>query len=673
MIYIKTRKITSSSFQAKAYDLETTASDGSHYIIWYLDGNRWSSEDLASDDTTSSWVTFDGLDPETEYEVTIQNIGYGGTVLEEASEYCTTEAAEAATEWTVTETDDLGYIESESSNSYYLDEYEVVRIKVGFQTAGTATFYSEGASSSRGYLSESTSFDSSSGKPSSYLEYDSNTSGDFSFTCDVESGTYYYLFVRHRYDDEAGNIDVHIVPPGGTTITEYWTIAYENGYNNLDSTLELDYDLSQGEVVRIRVSFTESGTAEFYSVGSDDTIGYLSDKDSEYFDTVSGEPGNILASNDDGGTGSNFKITYEVEAGVYYYLYVRHYNSETACTPTVCIVPPSGSSSFDGAYILMEGNTGTTLTVSITGLDPSYSRNDRYIYWSVDGTEKGSVSLGAGASQSASYTFSGLSPSTSYSIGARITYTSNGTTLEKSLDDLTCSTANWASRQETGFGTVSSEKSASWTLQKATVSYASVTFSKSGNFTISSSGSYDTCGYLTTGTPSFDNSTGIPNSYLSYNDDGGTNSNFSITYAVEAGITYYIWARGYSTSTSVGTIEINISFSGRPALFTWADGSTTKVSGKAFDITASEWCALLDNINAVRVYKGYAEIGTGTTVAYFTYPVSGDKFTAVHYNQALNGMTGILGSGYNDNAVSSGDKITAAKINFLVDRINGIE
>lgn len=354
MIYIKIRKITSTSFQAKAYDLETTST--SHYVIWYLNGERWSSEDLASDDSTSSWVDFDGLDPETEYEVTIQHINGLGAILEEASESCTTEAAEAVTEWTVTQTDNFGFIESESIGSYYLNEYEVVRIKVGFQSSGTATFYSEGASSSRGYLSESTSFDSSSGKPSSYLEYDSNTSGDFSFTCDVEAETNYYLFVRHRYDDEAGDIDVHIVPPGGTggggTTTEYWTIAYENGYNNLSDALELDYDLSAGEVVRIRVSFAESGTAEFYSEGDCDTIGYLSDKDSAYFDKSSGEPGSILASNDDGGTGSNFKITYEVEAGVYYYLYLRHFNSETACAPTVYIVPPTGSSSVDGAYIL---------------------------------------------------------------------------------------------------------------------------------------------------------------------------------------------------------------------------------------------------------------------------------------------------------------------------------
>jgi hypothetical protein len=141
---------------------------------------------------------------------------------------------------------------------------------------------------------------------------------------------------------------------------------------------------------------------------------------------------------------------------------------------------------------------------------------------------------------------------------------------------------------------------------------------------------------------------------------------------VEAGVTYYIWVRGCSNTTSVGYITLNIIYSNRPATFQWADGKTTKTSGKTFDITAREWCDLLDNINAVRVYKGYSKIQTGATTAYFTYPDSGDEFTAVHYNQALNGITGILGSGYNDNAVSSGDKITAAKINLLVEWLNGI-
>lgn len=774
MASIEVKNITSTSFQARAYNLMTAGSVG-HYVVWYLDGSRWDGEDLADDDTESGWMTFDGLDPDTSYVIEVENITGEGAIMESKTKTVTTESEEDITEWFIEDTDSWGSISSESSGSYYLSEYGVIRIRVGFQESGTATFYSSGASSSRGYLSESTSFDAESGRPSNYLEYDSNTSGDFEFTYEVEAG-FYYLFVRHRYEDESGYIDVYITPPGGSSSSGDWVIAYENGYSNVSSTMELEYELLEGEVARIRVRFTESGTAEFYSEGDGDTVGYLSDQDSDYFDTSSGTPNSTLTSNDDGGTGNNFSFTYDVEAGTYYYLYVRHYSLTASGTPTVFIVPPgssvdmgladivaessasgteitayvddlgtgyddgvasirwyigavsdssyfgetlvydtTSSDSFtfegltadtqytlyavivyyvngteynktiskdvttnesvtiDGAYVEFGSNTGTTITVSVKGLDTSYGRNDRYIYWSIDGVEKSPVSLSSGVSQSNSYTFTGLSPSTSYSIGARITYTSNGSTLSKELEDISCSTANWASEQQSGLGTVYTTKTASWTLRKATIFYASVKFSQSGNVTISSSGSYDTYGYLTTGTPSFDNSNGVPNNYVAYDDDDGDSSNFSLTYAVEAGVTYYIWVRGYGTSTTVGAITLNVAFSNRPELFTWDDGSTVKTSGKEFDITASEWCALLDNINAVRVYKGYSQIQTGSTAAYFTYPDSGDEFTAIHYNQALNGITGMLGSGYSDNAVSSGDETTAAKINLLVEWLNDIE
>lgn len=115
----------------------------------------------------------------------------------------------------------------------------------------------------------------------------------------------------------------------------------------------------------------------------------------------------------------------------------------------------------------------------------------------------------------------------------------------------------------------------------------------------------------------------------------------------------------------------------RPAKFKWADGSTKKYSGDPFDIKAGEWCELLDNINAVRKYKGKSEFKQDSYTLsdyynYFTYPVSGQTFRYQHYNQALNAITGMLGTGYNDNAVKKGDPVTAAKINLLVEWLNGI-
>ncbi|MGN0771520.1 MAG: InlB B-repeat-containing protein [Christensenellales bacterium] len=74
----------------------------------------------------------------------------------------------------------------------------------------------------------------------------------------------------------------------------------------------------------------------------------------------------------------------------------------------------------------------------------------------------------------------------------------------------------------------------------------------SQSITIYSSGSWDTYGYLYSSNMSL----------LSYNDDGGINNNFSITYSVKAGQLYYIKACGYSSS---GTMGLTITGTATPA------------------------------------------------------------------------------------------------------------
>lgn len=83
-----------------------------------------------------------------------------------------------------------------------------------------------------------------------------------------------------------------------------------------------------------------------------------------------------------------------------------------------------------------------------------------------------------------------------------------------------------------------------------------VSFAYSGTATFSSSGDSDTIGYLST-VSTLDTSTGNPTSYIADNDDGGSDSNFSFTYDVTAGTTYYLWVRLYSigdTGTTVAQI-----------------------------------------------------------------------------------------------------------------------
>ena len=72
--------------------------------------------------------------------------------------------------------------------------------------------------------------------------------------------------------------------------------------------------------------------------------------------------------------------------------------------------------------------SGTTyLAVYVSGLDTSYSRDDRYIEWEIDGSSSGSGSLSAGDSSSSSQYFINLSPGTTYYISATIHYSSTPT------------------------------------------------------------------------------------------------------------------------------------------------------------------------------------------------------------------------------------------------------
>lgn len=79
------------------------------------------------------------------------------------------------------------------------------------------------------------------------------------------------------------------------------------------------------------------------------------------------------------------------------------------------------------AYLSLTAVWKTYLAVCVEGLDTSYSRDDRYIEWYIDGKSSGSDTLSAGASSSSSQYFVNLEPSTTYSISATIYYSSTPT------------------------------------------------------------------------------------------------------------------------------------------------------------------------------------------------------------------------------------------------------
>ena len=79
------------------------------------------------------------------------------------------------------------------------------------------------------------------------------------------------------------------------------------------------------------------------------------------------------------------------------------------------------------AYLELDDYDTTYLAVYVAGLDSSYSRDDRYIEWEIDGSSVSSDSLSAGATSSSTKYFINLSPSTTYYISATIHYSSTPT------------------------------------------------------------------------------------------------------------------------------------------------------------------------------------------------------------------------------------------------------
>ena len=85
---------------------------------------------------------------------------------------------------------------------------------------------------------------------------------------------------------------------------------------------------------------------------------------------------------------------------------------------------------------------------------------------------------------------------------------------------------------------------------------------------------------------------------------------------------------------------------------------------------------MLDNINAVREYKGYSAISSTSNadaIARFYYPSKGDNFLASMYNQCVYAFEDMELLDYSSYRVLKGDPITADAINFLVETINSIE
>jgi hypothetical protein len=125
-------------------------------------------------------------------------------------------------------------------------------------------------------------------------------------------------------------------------------------------------------------------------------------------------------------------------------------------------------------------------------------------------------------------------------------------------------------------------------------------------------------------------------------------------YATWGGTEYFI--NSYSVSTQACPLPV------RPSSFSW---TTSKTSGGNFNVSASEWTNLQNNINSVRSYKNmYAY--SFTTVSY------GQNFEAYLFNQAVSSISEMNPPISTPSTVVSGQTIYASYLNGLVNSINSI-
>lgn len=88
------------------------------------------------------------------------------------------------------------------------------------------------------------------------------------------------------------------------------------------------------------------------------------------------------------------------------------------------------------AYIREVSTSEDSITVEVAGLQSGYNYSDRRCNWSLNGSSKGTTSLGANVTSGGRKTFSGLSANRNYTISCYITFTVNTGTSPVYLNDI---------------------------------------------------------------------------------------------------------------------------------------------------------------------------------------------------------------------------------------------
>ena len=357
----------------------------------------------------------------------------------------------------------------------------------------SVSFYSSGSYDTLGYLYNS--------NLTRLASNDDGGSGhNFKLNYTLKANTTYYFGCKYYSSGRTGTISVRLAGQG----TEMISL-------NSSKTAKIN---AGGTIRYYKIVPSTSTQVRFYSTGSYDTLGYL------YNSSLS-----QIASNDDGGSGHNFKLTYTLKANTTYYFGCKFYSSDRTGSFTVKL---------EGNHESISLNSGKTASITSGGAMKYYtykpSATTRIQFYSTGSQDTYGYLYNANMSQLASDDDSGDGSN------FRITYTLSANTTY-------IFGCRFYSSSRTGSFNVRLEgpSSASYTAHiNSPGGMPMISFTPKFNtqVRIYSTGSYDTVGYL------YDS-----NYYLlASDDDGGSGNNFSLTYNMRANTTYHFGCKFYSSS-----------------------------------------------------------------------------------------------------------------------------
>ena len=434
--------------------------------------------------------------------------------------------------------------------------------------------------------------------------------GSTSYTIPMVIPTYVMYNFRAWYTINSSGEYTYYYPGDTITISSNTVLRADwrqNIYGGTRGSLDTQIKYP-GQTLYFFYDPSDSGKYVFYTYGDEDTEGYLYDSS-----------GKELAKNDNGGSGTNFRITYNLVSGTRYSIGVKyHSNTKTG--------------NIHGYY-------GPVFTVS-------YNANG-----------------GSGAPSSQEKDFmnniilTSSTPSTAKSY--TITYNANGGSVSPSSKTVSCTFSKWNTKAD-GTGT-SYNPGDNYTTDANVTLYAQWTAPAAGTLATPTKTGYTFDGWYTAsgGGTKITSSTTItenktlyahwaPNTYtVRFNGNGATSgsmSNQSFTYDVSQNLTANAFKRAYTVTYNYNGATGGNSKSTDTATAAFNGWATSASGSKVYNDKQS-----VKNLAASGTVDLYANWTLGT-VTLPTPTRSGYTFDGWYTNSALTNSAGAAGAFYKPTA-----------------------